>query len=165
MRTIFITLIISLCFFGVFSYLLDNLPLFGEEELNKVEEMYGVVTQEEFDSLFLTFKESGLVLELVNKNNFYAMVISFFLFVSTTITAIHLFVDKLFFKRFYEQPSMKLAIRRSLIFSLFIFLAMILHLFALLDVLTGVLLLVPTLFIEYVFWYTKKEEVKITEEE
>lgn len=170
MRSIFISFIISLIFFGIFNYFLTNLEVIDPAGIEMVQEQYSVTTNAEFLDLFEELRGTGLVYNILNKDNFYGMLIMFSLFVLSTFASLHLFIDKIFFKRFYEQPNLIIALRRGVMLGMFLDLLILMRLWAFWEIWTVILAVIIFGFIEFVIMrlsggnFVEEEEVETEEE-
>ena len=63
----------------------------------------------------------GLVFQLLDTKVFYIVVLLGFAFTVTFVSGLHMLVEKLFYKKFYEEPRVWPAIRRGIILYLMIF--------------------------------------------
>ncbi|MBD3362957.1 NUDIX domain-containing protein [Candidatus Dojkabacteria bacterium] len=131
--------------------MLNSLSVIDQRGINQIQNTFEVSTQEEFDVLFEDLKEVGLVYNYINKKHFFSLVFILFLFLLFTFLTVHLFIDKLFFRKFYEQPDMFKGVRRGLLFSSFCISVIFIKLFAFLNIFTFILTLFIFSIIEYLF--------------
>lgn len=118
-RKVIIFYIIAL--FGIFLayYLITRYSPF---DLNKIQQ---IIEQKQIDDTkpellnmeIEKLKSEGLLLGYLSSMSYAAFVL-LLVGISCSIIATHLAVDKLFFKKFYENPSLSNAIRRGVIIAL-----------------------------------------------
>ncbi len=158
MKNIFIFLVINILALGVLLYLLDNLPLFEKEQIQLLEEKYNVVSNEEFYAFIEQLKAKGFLYDIINKQNFWTMIFVVFVTIFSFCNFVHLLIDKLFFKSFYQEPSLPPSLRRSIIISILILSIFFLKFFALLDPLFVVLFILIFILLELIFRENKTEK-------
>lgn len=118
-RKIVIFIILGLFLMGIAYYFLINLSPFDQQKINELisEKNIQEGEYEELVNELQILVGEGRIIEYLNVNAVAASLIIliaiFFFFI-----AVHLFLDKLFFKKFFENPSLALAIRRGLLFVL-----------------------------------------------
>lgn len=178
MKKIIITVFISMFLCGLFIYLVNNLAVFDQDEIDYFREKYNLLTSEEFEKFFMDLKNAGLLFQIVKTKNFVSITIVAFMLLVTSFSVIHMFIDKLFFKRFYEDPNILKAFRRGIFFAAFIIIILLLKIFSVLDplVFVGILILIVGLEFVITKYLTgsnetnnedkkvKKETLKIKEE-
>lgn len=126
---------------------------FSPFELSKLEELIKInsLAPGEWDKLNQLLKEQfdkGLIFQYLSSTAYFAFGIALAAIFSF-FAAIHLFIDKLFFRSFYEKPSLFDAIRRAGLFVFAIGLMLFMKL-SLLDNLYILLVPVATLVIEII---------------
>jgi hypothetical protein len=72
---------------------------------------------EEFETVLGELIDRGLVFQLLNSRNITLIGISLSLSVTSGFILLHLIIDKLLFKKFYEEPNLLAALRRGIFFS------------------------------------------------
>lgn len=111
--------IVLLVFARYFAYTLSPFDLEAIQEISDARKI-APGDWKELDSEISNLVERGLILEYLSENAYVgtSLFLSgvFFIF-----TALHLFIDKLFFKFFYEKASITLAFRRAFILCIGIF--------------------------------------------
>jgi len=121
LRTVLISFVIGVILAFTFGYYVNN---FSPFELSKIEELIKKQEVEEGDFNTLNEKiseiiDEGLILDYISINGYVgygiAMMSIVFLFAS-----VHIFFDKLFFKKYYERASFFDAFRRGLLIVAFI---------------------------------------------
>ncbi|MCA9385514.1 hypothetical protein KC717_02610 [Candidatus Dojkabacteria bacterium] len=170
MRQTIISLIITVFLFGVFSYFLANLEVFNRPVVDSYRVEYNLLTAEEFYSSFQELRRAGLIFQLINVQSVYAMTITIFFLSMSFFTTIHLFTDKFFFKKFYEQPDLGVALRRGLFFALLLVALLYIRVMGLWDfIIVGATIstiIVVELFVTYSSQlYTQQKESNTTDEQ
>ena len=141
MKKIFIALIISIFISILFLYLANSLSPWNREVLNSYIDKYSITSGFEFNEFVSNSISSGIIFDYLDLKNI--LIIALFITVAFTsiLSTIHLIIDKLFFKKFYEQPNHTLAIRRSFWIPFGLILYNLLRLFGGINIL-GVLIVV-----------------------
>jgi|SRR5690606_23158868 len=124
MRRVVIYLIIGI-FFGLIAYfLIHELSPFKMELLHELVESEGIAKGDfaSLNSEIQNLIDRGLILSFLSEN---AYIVGFCILASIffIFTAIHLVIDKVFFKNFYENPSHFDALRRGFLLVLSLALA------------------------------------------
>lgn len=99
---------VFLCF-----YVLQNLQLLDWEKIQPMLDERKITTQAETVRFVTDFYRRGQILEFVRMQVVFAFITGVALLVGGSLGAIHLLVDKLLFKKFYEPPNLALASRRA----------------------------------------------------
>lgn len=164
MKYIFLFFILNLICFGILAVLTDKLPLFAPEQLQFLEETYGIDNNEEFSEFFSEMKSQGLLLEVVNRQNLEILSLVAFANLFTLLTTIHLLVDKLFFKTVAQSPSIRTAVRRAFLLTIIIVGFIALRLYNLLEWYIVLFVLVLFFFIEYtIYRYSQSKIIESNE--
>lgn len=116
MKKVLLSLIIT-AFFGIlFYYLLSSVSPWNREKVFEYLEKFEITHGEDFDKFINDTLEAGLILDYLDLKN----VIIIFITGAATFTglfaSLHLLIDKLFFKKFFEEPNVVNAIRRGIWF-------------------------------------------------
>lgn len=114
MKRFFIILLLGIVLLGLSWLFMQQSSPFNKEKLdaliieNEIEKNDWNALQQ----IIVEYKQDGKIFELLSANAYI-----FFVMLSSSslllFTALHLFVDKLFFKEYYESPSLRVAVRRS----------------------------------------------------
>jgi len=162
MKQFVIFLVIGI-FFALFSKYIVSSPDIPPLNMDMVQQIItdkgiGPDDAKKLDEEIQNLIDRGLIINYLSTNA-YLLAFSILASILCFFVCIHLFVDKLFFKNFYERASLFIAIRRGLLLCLSIG-AIIL--FKLYKVETYVLFLVPiaALTIEGVFLFNSKARQK-----
>lgn len=110
-----INFVLAVFFGAILIYLLNFLSIWDFNVLNENLEDFNVDTQTEFNEFIVEMKETGLILDLINLRNFFTIQVFVLIVFVFSFSTLHLLFDKLFFKKFYESPSLKIAYRRSML--------------------------------------------------
>ncbi len=113
MVRVFLGFVASLFVYGILLFLLNHLSFFDENKLVAVRTKHELKTQEQFVEFYDQLKGAGLILEVIDSKNFILLLAISSIFVFISFATLHMFFDKLFFKSFYQQPSLKPAFMRS----------------------------------------------------
>jgi hypothetical protein len=130
---------------------------------DKVDEHYHVdknTTQSYLEGELELVYESGLILDYLNVRALVIFIVGMYITVLGAITFIHTGIDKLFMKKFYQEPELKVAIRRGALWGAYL---PIILLFLLFNFDTAGLLIMITLvfvFIEVIASFLMGKEVK-----
>ncbi len=117
-RNISILTILSIAFFGLAGFFMTINSPFNNQKLQE----YAIeqeIEEDNFDGLLTEIDsliEKGIILEYLSTN---ALVALFLIIIAVTflVASMHYFLDKLFFKEFYENASIFDAIRRGFVVS------------------------------------------------
>ncbi len=142
-------------FFGVFAFYFTNqFSPFNVSKIQDYADEHEIPDEEVLTNELKTLIDEGEILDYLSSNAYIAFVmtlLSFFFLLS----AIHLTIDKLFFKKFYEPASMFDALRRSLIVVVVLGILVYLNLYGA-DALTMAGVGVIAILIEvFTFWYLR----------
>lgn len=99
----------------VFLYALNNLSPWDLDQIKQVAGIYGVRDDAGFIESFNKFLNAGLIFRMLNYRNVVilgGLVSSSFVLL---FASVHLTIDKLFFKKFYEEPKIFPAFRRGIL--------------------------------------------------
>src|SRR5260221_10858807 len=141
MKRVIVALTIGVFLLIIFKYIIDNISPFNAIEVQKLIEVNQIRTGD-WDTL------NKVINDLISKGEIfkylslyaYLAVIVFCVGIGSIFTAIHLTIDKIFFKNFFESASLFDAVRRSMFLSVGIVALIYLKL---LGVETYVLILTP----------------------
>lgn len=113
MRKYLLPLVISIFLSLVSVYLLRNLNPFDAESLQTLVVGQRIQVQEELISELQSLASKGLIWEYLNLRNIGLILAVIGAAAVAGLTLVHLVVDKLFFKQFYQKPDLFTAIRRG----------------------------------------------------
>ncbi len=149
MRYLWVLVVSAFVFGYIAQYLFVSTSPWDKEKLIADFGRDEVVSQDQAIVFLDDAIELGLVSKYLNFINLGLLLLFSSLSVGCVIVFVHLVIDKLFFKKFYEEPNLKQALRRAALANLFIVLLILLRLFALLDIYTGLIFLAIVIFVEY----------------
>lgn len=130
MQKSLISLVIFLFFTALLYYVTTTLSPWDQGAVDQIIEQYDLVTGTEFNELIDELLELGLIWEIISIRNVALLVsIGGAAFVSLFVS-IHTFIDKLFVRKFFEEPNVYKALRRGVIFYFIITAILALRLFA-----------------------------------
>lgn len=128
MRKSLISLLIAIFFLVLLVFVSYNYSPFESSGLENIIQRYGITEADEFREVILKSVDLGVVWEFLDLRVVVAwslalagVVISFFVF-------LHLTIDKLFFKQFFEQPDLLTALRRGVLIFFVVYMFLGLHL-------------------------------------
>lgn len=151
MKHTVIFLILTIFFLQVSFFLLNNHTPWDKEKLNRDLQSSHIETNTQTIKFISDSMDRGEILFYLNTSNFIVFIFFFSLMIIAAITSMHTFLDKLFFKKFYEEPDWKLGIRRGVIFSITVVMIILLRLLAFASIFTVVPLILLSILGEYVF--------------
>ncbi len=169
MRYSIYALIICVVFTGIFIYLINTLSPWNQDAVNAIIERFNLLTGAQFREFVAEGLNNGNVFELLNLKNLIILLVVGLIAFTSGFSTIHLFVDKLFFRKFYENPSVFHAVRRGMLIGLVIIALSILRLVGSLDFLVFAgcavfAILVEALVMAFAGRHHHKEEVETAEE-
>ncbi|MEP7103941.1 MAG: hypothetical protein ABI721_04515 [Candidatus Dojkabacteria bacterium] len=166
MRHFFVFFIVGVFFAFIARYMIvspDISPLNLDMVQKLIEEKnIGVDDSKQLNAEIQSLIDRGLILSYLSPNA-YLLAVSILASIFCFFSSIHLFVDKLFFKNFYEKASLFNATRRGLLLCISIGAVVYLRLYRVEDY---VLILVPiaAVAIEAIFFFNSKSRIKKMEE-
>jgi len=149
MKYTWIFLILAFFFAYISSFLIRTQTPWNKGKLNEELAGEGIVSNEKAIDYIDETIELGLVWDYINIRSFLLLSITIGLVISCAFGSVHSFIDKLFFKKFYEEADWKLAFRRGSEISLLIFSLVILRLMAGLTIFTVIPVFLLFIIIEY----------------
>ncbi|HLD03142.1 MAG TPA: hypothetical protein VJC17_00015 [Candidatus Dojkabacteria bacterium] len=111
--------IIAAFFTVIFVYATTTLSPWDKDKFSEFSVQYDIKSQDQLLVNFDSIVNSGLVLKLLHTRNVLIWAVLFGLALVLGFASVHSFIDKLFFRKFFEEPSLVKAFRRGI----FIFLA------------------------------------------
>jgi hypothetical protein len=100
----------TLLFYIAFKY-----TPYNADKLMELAGDEGVLNADVFTDNIDDLIEYGLLIPVLDQQVFYIEIVLSGVFVVCLVAAIHMLVDKLFYKKFYESPSVMKAFRRGII--------------------------------------------------
>jgi hypothetical protein len=130
MRKYFILLILSVFFAFVTYYLLQTLNPFDTAKIAQLAESQNIAVVEELKEVEIELIQKGLILEYLDLRHLIIILLVGSLSVISGFTFVHLVVEKVVFRKFYQQPSTYTAVRRGAFLCLAIITAILYRLYA-----------------------------------
>lgn len=149
MRHLWILVVLAFVFGYIAQYLYVSQSPWDKEKLIADFAQEEIEAQEDAINYLEEAIDLGLVTKYINFVNLTLLVVFGGLSLGCVIVFFHMLIDKLFFKKFFQDPDMRTAIRRSGLIIVFLILLIILRLFALLDIYTALIFFGVIVFIEY----------------
>lgn len=118
MKFMIISTLLALSGVFLFFYTINTRDILDWERLDQRLEDRDIKTQDETVDFVVDYYRRGLLSEYINKGNVGIMGLSLFLIVFGGFSLLHLILDKLFFKKFYQEPEVVTAMRRGILFGL-----------------------------------------------
>lgn len=123
-----LSLLISIFFFLLLSFISYYYSPFEKSGIEKLIDRYGVTEENEFRGIIAKSISLGIAWEFINIRNMTAWILALAGSVISLFISIHLGIDKFFFKEYYQQPNFKIALRRGIILFFILFIFLTLHL-------------------------------------
>jgi hypothetical protein len=98
----------------VFVYLVQNLSPWQQEAVDQYIEEFNISTGAEFEEFIKDSISAGIIFDYLDIKNVLVLIDFASISFISLFTAFHIFIDKLFFKKPYEEPSLNTALRRSI---------------------------------------------------
>ncbi len=117
MKYITIFLLFIIIGTGIFLYSKNSTDIINWNKLNQVLEKQEITTQKDTQKLIIDYFRRGLISQYLNQNYVFLIGSGIFLIISGIFGAIHILIDKLLFKKFFELPNIFQALRRSFLFA------------------------------------------------
>lgn len=161
MKLVFVFFTISIFFLGLTIFIVQNFSPFDIQKIEEVISDAEISTNspEKLDQEISALISQGLIFDYLS-NNAYLLLIVSAASLTSFICAIHLFIDKIFFKSLWEKPSLFNALRRSLLFSVSIVLVIYLK-FLRVEPISLLLVPVSAVVIEIIYISLKKDFVRL----
>lgn len=153
MRKYWISLIIGIGLLGAAVYLVSILNPFNETLVQELIDSKIINSIGEFNEYVSEMTQQGLLWDLLNVRNVIILGLVIIGAVTGIFTFFHLIIDRLFVKKFYEQPSLVIAVRRGIFLGIFLVGLVVIKLYAFewyVFILWGALVLI----VELVIWKT-----------
>lgn len=121
MKKALIVLGIAAFLLGLLIYIGLTFSPYDNEKLVEIAATVGISDPNLLTDNVEDLIDYGLVFALLDTKVFYIMIILGLAFTVTLVGGLHMLVDKLFYKKFYEEPKVWPALRRGVILFLVIF--------------------------------------------
>lgn len=113
MQKYIIAAVITIFSLGVAVYLLQNLNPLNMNKLQPLIALENVRSTDSLRQLLASLRERGIILDYVNTQNLMLLVGTMFAGIVSLVTLIHMLIEKVTLRKFYEDPSLPRAIRRG----------------------------------------------------
>lgn len=128
MRKSLISLLIAIFFSVLLTFVSYNYSPFDSTGLENIIQRYGITEADEFQEVISRSVDLGVVWEFLNLRVVIAWSVALAGLVISFIVFLHLTIDKLFFKQFFEQPDLLTALRRGFLVFFVVYMFLGLHL-------------------------------------
>lgn len=128
MRRSLISLLITIFFSVLLTFVSYNYSPFEASGLENIIQRYGITEESEFREVVKKSVGLGVVWEFLNVGIVAAWSFALAGLVISFVVFLHLTVDKLFFKQFFEQPDLMPALRRGVLIFFVVYTLLCLHL-------------------------------------
>lgn len=161
MRKLLISLVLAVFLIVISVYLLRTLNPFDTEATREIISAEKIRTVTDFSFLVQELMSKGLIWDYINLRNFLLVTGSISAAYISLFTFIHLILDKLFFRKFYQQASLSMALRRGVLSALAIVGALVTQMYGFELYVAGLWVLL-LLIIEVLTWKFFQPEVDPT---
>jgi hypothetical protein len=110
-----ISLLITVFFLFLFSYVLNNVSPWQMDMVQKAIQRYSLKTTDDFNDFIKQSVNLGLIWNLLNIKNLVIFLSALGGVVVSAFATLHMFLEKLFVSKFYEKPDYGVAVRRGII--------------------------------------------------
>lgn len=128
MRKSLISLLIAIFFSVLLVFVSYNYSPFEDSGLENIIQRYGITEVDEFREVVSRSVALGVVWEFLNFRVVIAWSVALAGVVISFVVFLHLTIDKLFFKQFFEQPDLLTALRRGVLLFFVVYMFLGLHL-------------------------------------
>ena len=113
MRRVIIALFLSFLFIGIGLYISSNTSPFNLDSVKQIAQTDNLLNDQAFYLKFGDYLSNGFIWDMLDVRQFNSWVVVWSLGAISLFSFFHLLIDKLFFRKFYEEPSVFDAIRRG----------------------------------------------------
>ena len=113
MRRVIIALFLSFLFIGIGIYISSSTSPFNLDNVKRIAQTDNLLTDQAFFLKFGDYLSNGFIWDMLDIKQFNSWVVVWSLGAISLFSFFHLLVDKLFFRKFYEEPSIFDAVRRG----------------------------------------------------
>lgn len=161
MKLVFVFLTIGVFFALVTVFIVNNFSPFDTAKLAEIVEdnTISATSPEQLDTEVSDLIAKGLIFDYLS-NNAYLTLITISASLACFIASIHLFIDKVFFKSLWQNPSVFNALRRGVLVSLS-FVVVIYLKFLRVEVITLLLIPASALVLEIIYVSLEKDIIKL----
>lgn len=113
MKKIGATIIIAFVSGVLFFYFINNLTVWNQSKIEEYIERFDIKTNEDFRDFIQESEEAGIIFDYLNLRNVIIVHLIGLIAAISSLALVHMIVDKLFFKKFFEEPNVYTAVRRA----------------------------------------------------
>jgi Na+(H+)/acetate symporter ActP len=118
MKFVVIFALLALSGVFLFIYTINSCDLLDWQALDEVLANKEIITQEETKDLVIDYYRRGLLPQYLKKENVIQLMLAVFMIVFGIVGCVHLLIDKLLFRKFYEEPGVWAALRRAILWAI-----------------------------------------------
>ncbi len=118
MKHVIILLILGAFLLLIGIYILHNVDPISKDKILEYSETQGFLTDNEVIDNIDQLIEKGMIFRMLDPKNIFAFLLVFSSSFICFFSAIHISIDKMFFKKFYETPNVLAAYRRGILICL-----------------------------------------------
>lgn len=159
MRRGLLSLLIAIFFGTLLLFISFNYSPFDIDGLDNIIQRYGITEEAELIEVIQRSIALGIAWEFLDLGVLTAWILIMAGFVISLFTSIHLFIDKLFFRKFFESPKIQPALRRGIMLYLLIFTIAGLRLMGALEWYTVLITVVLLVTVEIIFITNLKKQI------
>jgi len=138
-------------------YILYNFSPYDNAKLVDMASIFGVPNAIELTDNINNLIDYGLIFSLIDPKLFYILLVLSFVFTLSFVSGVHMLIDKLFYKKFYEEPKTWPALRRGLLVYIILLSLVLFRLIGVLSILNALSILVMGVIAEVLLIkFTKK---------
>ncbi len=161
MKVIIISLALLIAGLLVSILILENTEIINWSAVETDAVFIDLASQSKFTNSLELAYISGLLPMYLNTGPWLGILISIFIFILGLVSFIHLLIDKLFYKKFYEEPNWRLAFRRSIMVGILTIVILILAIFNFINFAIIILLILGFILLElFLYSIIQKNEGK-----
>lgn len=153
MKRVLIALLISIFFILLLAFISYTYSPFDQSGLENIINRYGITEEDEFREVVSRSVELGIAWEFIHLPNLIAWLVALAGACVSLFASVHMFIDKLFTKKFFEQPELVPAIRRGIFVFLVLFILITLQLLGALVWYTVAISILLLIFCEVIIVY------------
>jgi len=120
MQRIVVSLFLGILFIGIGIYVSINTSPFNIDSVKYYAQTDNFYTDKNFETKLPEYIKNGLIWEIVNGQQLITIITIWILAFISSFSFFHMLIDKLFFKKFYEEANIFTAFRRGFLLSLVI---------------------------------------------
>ncbi len=157
MKYVSVLALISLFLAYLSFFLIANQSPFDKDKLNSKLNELNIETNTQTVQYLDEVYQLGILMDYLNTKIFIATISIISLFIVFTVATLHAFVDKLFFKKFYQKPDLSAAFQRGIEVALLLSVILFLRLMAGINIVIVGALMLLTILIDYLIISYKRD--------